>query len=509
MVENDSMKSLPYLFFLLLILLNIYFCIYPVLHGEINFFNDVARDFLLLREIDEKKIILIGPRSNADGLFHGPLWSYINYPVYRIGHGNPVVVGWYWIILTISAMGIGFYTAKKLFGTLAGLVFTLLYSSNFITHINGMFHSDAPIFLTPLLFFSLVLYVERKKIRYLTLHVFFVSMIIQLNVGVGIPVLILSTILSLSLILKRRSWKHLSVFLLLPLFLINFIVFDLRHSFLLTKSAYAFWQLQKTWNPLPISFWLMNRLNETVNLRVILSQNFYLHVSIFLLTVILTVIDLKKSAKYKTIYLLILYYYLGYMFLTLTNKGVILSHFVYFLVPLSTLWFASFVRGRYKIFIAAILFIITVFNLQQSVIYVKRLQTDFIGKRQESWKALSLVAETITKRQGKNPFGYFVFSPDAFAYGPRYAMLYNFEKAKAASFEYVKKDVTYIVAAPPPESDPYMNYVWWRKNPVKIVSQPIFTEKFPGGFTIEEYHLNAEEQLIPHDKTIELGIHFR
>lgn len=60
-------------------------------------------------------------------------------------------------------------------------------------------------------------------------------------------------------------------------------------------------------------------------------------------------------------------------------------------------------------------------------------------------------------------------------------MLYNFEKAKAASFEYVKKDVTYIVAAPPPPADPYMNYVWWRKNPAKIVSEPIFTEKFPGG----------------------------
>ncbi len=503
------MKSLTYLFFFLFIILNIYFSVYPVLHGEVNFLSDVARDFLLLREIDEKKIILIGPRSNSNGLFHGPLWSYANYPFYRLGQGNPVVAGWYWIILAISALGTGFYIAKKLFGTLAGLIFILLYSTNFITHINGMFHSDSPIFLTPLLFFSMVLYVERKKIRYLALHVFLVSMIIQLNVGVGIPVLILSVILSLYLILKRRSWKHLSAFLLLPLFLINFIVFDFRHSFLLTKSAYAFWQLQKTWNPLPISFWLMNRLNETVNLRVVLSQNFYLHVSIFLLTAILTFIDIKKPTKYKTIYRLILYYYLGYMLLTLTNKGIILSHFVYFLAPLSTLWFASFVRGRYKIFMVVILFIIAVFNFQQSYNFVKRLQAEFIGKRQESWKALSLVADTITKRQGKNPFGYFVFSPDAFAYGPRYAMLYNFEKAKAASFEYVKKDVTYIVAAPPPQSNPYMNYVWWRKNPVKITSEPVFTEKFPGGFTIEEYRLSAEEQLIPHDKTIELGIHFR
>ncbi|MBI3955289.1 hypothetical protein HY338_02490 [Candidatus Gottesmanbacteria bacterium] len=503
------MKSLSLLFFLLFILLNIYFCVYPVLHGDVNFLSDVARDFLLLREIDEKKIILIGPRSNSSGLFHGPLWSYVNYPVYRLAKGNPVIVGWYWIFLALSALGIGFAIAKKLFGTLAGLTFTLLYATNFITHINGMFHSDAPVFLTPLLFFSMLLYVERKKIRYLVLHLFFVSIIIQLNVGVGIPVLILSTILSLYLIFRRRFWNHLSAFLVLSLTLLNFIVFDIRHSFLLTKSAYAFWQLQKTWNPLPLSFLLINRFNETINLRVIFSENFYLQIFIFLLTVIMTVIEFKKSSKFKSVYLLILYYYLGYMLLTFTNKGVILSHFVYFLAPLSTLWFASFVRGQSKIFMMAILFVIAVFNLQQSVTFIKRLQTDFIGKRQESWKALSLVAETITKRQGNNQFGYFVFSPDAFAYGPRYAMLYNFAKAKAASFEYVKKDVTYIVAAPAPQGDPEMNYNWWRKNPVKIISEPIFTQNFPGGFTIEEYQLSQKEQLIPHDKTIELGIHFR
>src|SRR3990167_3534873 len=97
------MKSLTYLFFLLFIMLNIYFSAYPVLHGEVNFLSDVARDFLLLREIDAKKIILIGPRSNASGLFHGPLWSYLNYPVYKIVQGNPVAQAWFWLGLGVSA----------------------------------------------------------------------------------------------------------------------------------------------------------------------------------------------------------------------------------------------------------------------------------------------------------------------------------------------------------------------------------------------------------------------
>jgi len=54
-----------------------------------------------------------------------------------------------------------------------------------------------------------------------------------------------------------------------------------------------------------------------------------------------------------------------------------------------------------------------------------------------------------------------------------------------------------------------MTYVWWVKNPVKITTEPVWTEKFGGGYTALEYKLSEKEQLIPHDKTIELGIHFR
>lgn len=293
------MRVIIYSLLFLLILLNLYFSTYSVRHGEIHFFNDVARDFLLLREIDSKKIMLIGPRSNASGLFHGPLWSYINYPAYRLGKGNPVVVAWFWFLLAIVSLGIGFYVAKKLFGTLSAFVFVLLYSTNLITHTNGMFHSEAPIFLTPLLYFSIVIYAKYKKIRYLLFHLFIVAMIIQLNVGVGIPILILSGLLTIYLIVKNKSWKHLFAYLLVPILLSNFIVFDLRHDFLLTKSAYAFSQFQRTWRPLPYDFWIKNRIDQTVNLQITQNSNFIINVLIFSLVTIFTIREIKTSKKYK------------------------------------------------------------------------------------------------------------------------------------------------------------------------------------------------------------------
>ena len=106
-------------------------------------------------------------------------------------------------------------------------------------------------------------------------------------------------------------------------------------------------------------------------------------------------------------------------------------------------------------------------------------------------------------------FGYFVFSPDSYAYQQRYAMIYSFKSLHAKAFEYVKKPTTYVIASPPPTNDPYMTHVWWRINEVKISSPPVLTKKFPGGYTIEKFNLSPQEQKVPFDPTIQLGISFR
>ena len=227
------------------------------------------------------------------------------------------------------------------------------------------------------------------------------------------------------------------------------------------------------------------------------------------MAVLMATIREIKRKKYKTEYLLILYFYFGYMLLTFANKGVILSHFIYLLVPLTSMWFASFLRGNYKKVFLPLLGLITFLNFQHGLGYIKNLQRSFIEKDPNSWRSLKGVAETIMAKQGKKPFGYFVFSPDAFAYGPRYAMIYHFKKPRVQAYEYSKKPITYIVAEPPPKNDPYMTHVWWRKNPLKIKTEPSWSKHFASGYTIEEFQLTQEEQLIPHDKTIELGIHFR
>ena len=113
--------------FLILTGINIFLSSWSVLYGDINFVSDIARDMFLLKEIEQKIVVLIGPRASGY-MFHGPLWSYINYPGYVIGNGNPVAVGWYWIFLIILFLVGGFTIAKRLFNKDTALLIVLMTS---------------------------------------------------------------------------------------------------------------------------------------------------------------------------------------------------------------------------------------------------------------------------------------------------------------------------------------------------------------------------------------------
>lgn len=502
------MKILLYVILLLLTLNNVYFSSSLVRHGEINFFNDVARDFLLLQELDEKKIVLIGPRSSTIGLFHGPIWNYINYPAYVVGKGSPIVVGWFWIFLEGIFLLTSFYIARNLFGTFPALIYILLTSTRMASHIGGLFHSEATFFFIPFLFFTIYKYIKSKKGLYLAFHMLALSILIQLNIGIGFQFLILSTLIIFWFIFKNQLWKHLLNFFLLPLFLSNFIIFDLRHDFRMAKAILSTGGALHFF--ISLQSWVENRFNNIISLQLIEDStgNNLITFIFFGFILIFTILQIKNKSKYRQTYSLFLFYFFGYMVTSFFNKGILLFHYTYLLVPLTSLWLVSFLANRYKLLFLPIISIVFYFNLNNTNGEINH-RLSAMGNYPNSWKGLTTVAQQIIKQQQGKEFGYFVFAPDAFAYQPRYAMSYNFKAAYSKAFEYTKKPTTYIIAAPPPPNDPYMTYVFWRKNQVNISSQPIETKKFPNGFTIEKFYLSKSEQQIAHDKNIELGIHFR
>lgn len=501
------MKLFLYVILLLLVLYNLNLSSLLVRNNEVNFFNDVARDFLLLQELDQKKIVLIGPRSSTNGLFHGPLWTYINYPAYVIGNGNPVFVAWFWLFLECIFLITSFYMVKKLFGTLPAFAFIVLTSIQIALHMNGVFHSEAAIFFIPMFFFTICMYVKSKKKLYLILHLLASAMLIQLEVGIGLQFFILSTLVIILFIYKHRLWKHLLIFSLVPIFLSNLIIFDLKNELRMAEALFSTGGSLHFF--MPFESWLENRINNTISLQLFNnSPNSIFAYIVFALVIVVTILLIKSKNKHRHIYLLFLFYYFGYMCLSFFNKGVLLFHYTYLLIPLTFFWLVSFLGTKYKILFLPIIIIIFLSSSSFARLRIDQ-RLDSMGKDYNSWRSLSDIAKEVIAKEKNKEFGYFVFAPDALAYQPRYAMIYNFKNANTKAFEYTKKGTTYIIAAPPPNNDIYMTHVWWRKVPVAISSEPVETKKFPSGFVIERFNLTLEEQKIPHDKSIELGIHFR
>ena len=230
----NKIIKLALLFFLLV---NVIFAAWYLLHGDIFFNTDIARDFLILNDLQIKKFVLIGPRaSGLNGFFHGPLWMYINFPVYFLSKGNPLAQGWFWIGLLIAYLGGTYIVWKKKIGSDKALIFTTLLSLFFTIDpdqgfYNGYYNPFGALFLMPFYIYVFHSYWTQKKMKQLVLLLFLNGLIIQFQIAFGGPLLILSSILILWNIFKSKKFTHIFSYFILLIPASTYILFDLRHNF--------------------------------------------------------------------------------------------------------------------------------------------------------------------------------------------------------------------------------------------------------------------------------------
>lgn len=210
-----------------------------------------------------------------------------------------------------------------------------------------------------------------------------------------------------------------------------------------------------------------------------------------------------KNNLHKKKYLIFLYLYLGYFILSFANKGFILYFYLHPQFSLVFLIFASFVTSNYKKIFIPIFLVILSFNFL-TAIKDTRDANNYIGKNTESWKFLYQLSKKIYE-QPEDTFGYFIYSPDAFGYQPKYAMFYTVSLFNKKAFSFEKKPITYVIAAP----HPFMKDQWWRENQVNLIDEPELTIPFENGYKIEKYLLNEEQISVTFDPSINPGIHFR
>lgn len=499
------MKRIAFPLFLILTVFNIFLASWSVLHQDINYISDIARDMFLLEEISQKKLVLIGPRSSVGGLFHGPLWSYINYPGYLLGQGNPVMIGWYWIFLIIVFLIICYFTAKKMFNKNTAMLSVLMISLYLSFHANALFNPYGAMFLLPLFFFFYIRYLQTQRARYLTYHLLAIGAMFQFQIAIGAPFLILSVFFTSIFAIKNHKSKHLLVFLIIPLLLGNFIIFDLRHEFILSRNVVRH----------------LGTSDPSTNLALLVRDRIeYLLTKIeflrfgppngqtysILIFFIFLIMQIKNRINRKT-YFVFLYFFLGFFILSLINRYGLLSFYIFPLFPFMFIIFSSFITSKQNRIFLVIFTLMYLLNIVGIYKYVKGLD-NFIGRDQYSWKAVFTAAKTAYQGNEKT-FGYFVYAPDILGYGPRYAMEYASRVYNKKGFASEKKPITYLFIEPPARNNPFTSEQKWKLYQIHIYSKPVMSKTFENGYKIEKHLLTQSELNIPFDQGINPGLHYR
>jgi len=485
-----------------------------VRYGDLGFNTDLARDFLLLENIQEThKLTLLGPRSGGiPGLFHGPLWMYINLPAYFLGHGNPVAVGWFWVGLIAVLIGITYWVGKSLINHTVGLLAALLVGLNTVPMAPQLFNPFGAVIFSPLFFYFFYKYFTEAKARYLLIALLINGVIIQFQVAFGGPMLFLATIIVVYRCFKKKQLKHLYTYFILLIPLSTYIFFDLRHNFLELHSIIIYLQGKSgKVNDFYFNDFIYNRFSGMINSLIpIASPSIYIIILILGLFGYLIYYSLKnKKEKYSQFILLFFYFFFGYWLITLFFRGVIWSYYYWPFIPIELLIVTISIKKINKFLYTGIILVTFILTLQTAQASANVYTPATVGKDGSSWLFNYNLAQTVFD-QGDKAFGYYIFSPDQYGYSPRYAMNYVAKMHPTITvYPYQKETTTYLIISPPGGKDNSIGGDWWKLHRVNIKQQPNKVITFTNGFRIEKYIFSAKEKAIPSDPNLIDNLIFR
>ena len=493
------------------------------IHGDLLFHTDIARDHLLIEDmLMKQRPALIGPRAGGiPGVFHGPLWLYINIPFFLLGNGNPVAVGRGWFVMWVGSLLLLWYVAKRVLNNTNGaLAVTTFFALLTFTRITNYLNPAGAMLVVAAWFYGVVMYYRENKARFLALTYFIIGIIIQFQMALGVPLFLLTSLGILWIIFQRKSWRHLvSIFATMP-FLATFIIFDIRHDFLQLKSVMnyligdvSFGKSTLTFGPLLMErFYLMRiRLEEMLSSGVLSTDFVVAIVSVCFGYLIaktrLRHISWKKS--FPDFLGIFAFFWIGYWVITLMYKGVMWGYYFEPLLPVAALSFVGLIiktSPRYGLlFVALCCALMTPFHWLPSILSSSNRTTSVKGE----WVNMKEIYErNMFSTKAPKDFGYFIFTRDRLGYSQTYAMHYLAKLHPDFNIHpFEKRKTTYLLVET--EYSSVVNQDYWKKYQVKINSVPKEVIKLTGSFVIERYELTDDELKIPANTDLSTDIFYR
>jgi 4-amino-4-deoxy-L-arabinose transferase-like glycosyltransferase len=230
-----------YLPLFLILILGIFLRIYNI-NETLLFHFDQGYHGLAIKEIwENKRLALLGHKTDVEGVFHGSTFYYLMLPIYLISSWDPARVSLTLAFLDGLSIFFIFFIGKELFNRKVGLFAALLYATSYSLVSYSRWLSNVtliPLFSTILFLFLLRAY--KNNPNYFLPACFFAGLITQLNGAIGfffLPLLFcFFYILRKKLLEKKMSLLISVIFFLIPIF--PLIFFDLRHNFLVSRSIF-------------------------------------------------------------------------------------------------------------------------------------------------------------------------------------------------------------------------------------------------------------------------------
>ena len=225
------------IFFLVAVCLRIAF-----LNNNLFFGPEQGRDLLVVKDIVlNHKLTLIGSKTDISGIYHGPIFYYLSIIPFVLSHGDPLFISFFFILINSTTVFPLYFIGKKLRSKRVGFLAAALFVVSFDAIAYARWLSNPPLSI-PFVAFAMYFLVDFLKGRKKSL-IWFSIFIGLLNQAEFLNILFYTFILlGIIIVFFDRFRKVSPVFLLLNggiiLFLSigTFILFDLRHQFLITHS---------------------------------------------------------------------------------------------------------------------------------------------------------------------------------------------------------------------------------------------------------------------------------
>ena len=228
-------------FLLMLLFLIGFFLRFYNIPQNLFFGPEQGIDFLAIKNIVvNHSPTLIGSKTDIGGIFHGPVYYYLAAIPFLLSHGSPIFVSLFFIFIHSLTVFVTYYLGKEMFGKRVGILAALLFTFAFGAIIYARWLSSPPlsIFFSGLYFLFLNRFLKGHKFSLI-----WASLVFCLLGEVEFLNFIFYSIITLLIIfffhkefIKHRLITLASLLVLVIGSISNYLLFDFRHNFLITKG---------------------------------------------------------------------------------------------------------------------------------------------------------------------------------------------------------------------------------------------------------------------------------